>query len=1140
MNHNKTYKMIACLLVMMIAAGFAAPIISLAAISPLPAALNAAHKGGTGSAPFIAAGGEYEAFYAHHGYSPGPEYAHRPQVTSKSVFSAIGAEDRQGGVECADTRNALGYTGLKPESYDSVFMFNLDKSAPGDIGFTITHLEYYNAVTRKTDDIDMKIVITGWDKDASLAYHYAYLNKSPALSTRMTGISEVTVREYYYVHSDTARFTTPYSVYTNLTITDIDARQYFGLKTLNGSMKNIYAEEDTALGYLKTNGYYCFRDLSGVLTNASMDNYNRYAAGYSYSSSAIEYAFGQAVANHTIYGVGQSALDMPSVRSVDVVFEKTVSDSDETGGKSNTLANAKEGFIYELTARIPSGMDKSQYFNKFEITDRIDSCLKIDAVRIRRNGANVVEGRFSTTVSGNDVKVAAAANTLADDWFYGGYGRDDMSYTVSLSVRLREDITDDSLREHGHFTVDGKMVKIPNEGVLTVDKDEQKDKAVTQIPVPDLEISKVCAEDEFQVGEDIPYTISVRHSPESGGTATDVTIEDTDFPEGLSIDPESLSISGVASAGKSVQAVKGGITVKIDELALGETAVITFTAKADKSLNGEMVANTARLTALGMREDKFDSELLYINSPKLEVTKSSKEGEVKLGEPIHYIADVRNINEGTFMRDVLFSDEITVSGINLLPESIALYRIDGPPSDSQPELTQIDPSKYELSVSGGKFSIRPKNPINLGWQVDPTVPASSATGKFDANTYKSLDLYYGIRIVYTAIATGEGLQNTEVKNVAISPSRENSKGEVVNEDPDIPSGGGNAEHGIAISGPKLILEKSSSLNEYSLGDTAQYTLHVTQSHEGHVAKNVSVSDRLDTNCAAIDPGSIRVKKGGADITSECAVNVTGPALFIETRQNLRFMETITVTYSVPLDDEALLDKTLKNKAEAWADNVPSEYADNEIKVLNPALLNIIKTPGAAVFKPGDIIGYQLNVTLDASSAADAENVVLEDRIQRAGATLVKESIAVMFNGNEITTSCAIEAGASGFRIETKRTLGKKDILEASYSVIADDDESLSDSPIGNVAVVNADNSPQAMDEAEVAPFDPLAEENIKAMEEAFNSMEARDNTGPGAKGHGLSPKTGDQFPLIGLIIVMAAVTTALIAFVIKRVRLSKK
>lgn len=408
------------------------PISSFAELSPLPEEAQKANEGGPGSAAFISAGGKYESFWNHHGYTPGDEYAHRLQVTPDTKYAPIGTEDRPGGMECVETRNDAGYFGLTPSSYSSIYMFNAKTATPGTIGMSIKNLKYYNAVTNKTDIIDMEFVITGWDVDTSKTYSYIFPHKSPMVSMNMAGIYEITVKESYYWHDD-ANTKRPYDIYGNKTITDIDGGQYFGLKALDGgTVKNIYLDNHSVLSYRRVSGYYTFKETAGNLAWPTEATYNRYAAGYSYHAPAIEYVFGQRATGGSIFGIGQNAMDMPTASPDDVMFGKWVTDSDETNMKSNTLQNSAEVYTYNLTALIPAGMDETQYFSKFEFSDELDSCLSVESVSVKRNGADVAAGRYNKTVNGNSVKIAFTAAALSDEWFYGGKSLYDTEYTVAI------------------------------------------------------------------------------------------------------------------------------------------------------------------------------------------------------------------------------------------------------------------------------------------------------------------------------------------------------------------------------------------------------------------------------------------------------------------------------------------------------------------------------------------------------------------------------------------------------------------------------------------------------------------------------------------------------------------------------------
>jgi fimbrial isopeptide formation D2 family protein len=462
--------------------------------------------------------------------------------------------------------------------------------------------------------------------------------------------------------------------------------------------------------------------------------------------------------------------------------DKTVTDSDESAVTGNTLNNVLETYHYDVSQRVPVPGGSGKY-TAFLMKDTIESCLEVTGVRVYMDGATDVTTRFRSAGTGNAVVMAATAEALADASFYGH------TYTLRIDVKLRTDVSEATLRAHGHYTDGDSTLEFVNTGRVAIGDgpDIETGEVTTRVPVPDLLIEKSVDVYENQVGDTYRYTIKVSHSANSAGDAADVRIWDCDLPAGVSV--SGIAVTGVQSAGKSITATPGGFEFYCDVLRKGETAVIAFDAQADRTLNGTVIENVAHVTSFAdtggdPSHPKSDGAEVYINSPKLLVEKTvqSDTREIVNGSEIHYRYTITNTNPGTFMRDVVTYDSITQAGVRLLPGTIAV----------QDSAGRLITGRCDITVSGNSFTVEPAEPYDIGY-FDGIVPPKTL-GRDPSFppvlvTYGALLIETSMTVSYSVNVTNADLIGESVTNLATAPTRDNTNGDPIKQDDEIPSGG---------------------------------------------------------------------------------------------------------------------------------------------------------------------------------------------------------------------------------------------------------------------------------------------------------------------------------------------------------------
>ncbi|MDR0520128.1 MAG: isopeptide-forming domain-containing fimbrial protein [Clostridiales Family XIII bacterium] len=467
---------------------------------------------------------------------------------------------------------------------------------------------------------------------------------------------------------------------------------------------------------------------------------------------------------------------------------KEVSDSDENLSLSIITSNATEPFMFTVSQYATANASGSIRYSSFVFADQVEECLAVEEVKVYQDGLSTdVSGSFDIT-STNDVRASAKASALQSAAFYGH------EYTVMIKARFRTDVNEATLRAHGHYTDSDRSLLYMNQGTVSVNgrPSVQTNIVGVKARVPDLSIEKTVTPYENQVGDAFRYTVKVKHTATSAGEAANVRIWDCDLPVNVSI--SGITVSGLSTQGKSIAEAKGGFEMRADVIKLSETAVISFDVSAPKELNGTIITNTALVSSFSdtsgdWTAPKSDSAEVYINSPKLNVEKTAQTdgGKIEKGDEIHYKAVITNINRGTFMRDCIFFDEITQAGVELIPGSITVR-------NSQNKLLT---NRCDITVSGNAFTIEPEAPLNIAYE-DMVVPPKELGRKQGfqsvAADYAGLALENRVTVTYSVNISNPDLIEGDIVNIFVSPSRPNTNGDVIKDDPDIPSGGDEDEH----------------------------------------------------------------------------------------------------------------------------------------------------------------------------------------------------------------------------------------------------------------------------------------------------------------------------------------------------------
>ena len=703
--------------------------------------------------------------------------------------------------------------------------------------------------------------------------------------------------------------------------------------------------------------------------------------------------------------------------------EKTVSDSDETNVKKNTVRSLADDWTYSITQKIAKNADEK--YASFAFKDSIEQCMKINSVKVKADNGKDVTSWFDVSTVGNEVK-ATLKNPGSNDEFYKNN-----SYTMEINVKMDvpENATEEQLKslrdrwkEHGHYTEDQKIVKeyntayveVNGQNVITNKPETEVQLSTNEKNEPGLAIKKSVNRYEHQVNDVVHYMVKVSNTNEKADTAYFI-IKDTSLPDSMAFDFSSVKVSGIDEKDYTIEQSGNGWILKSKgdyALPYGKTITVEYDAKALVASNGTVVDNTAITTAAGIPEMK-DQQQVYINSPKLQVIKKAPGTKYKVGDTVGYNVTITNINAGTFMRDIVLKDLVKTEGLEIKEGSVAVL-VGGKNVTSNLDIS------YENDGTG--FTI--KTPYNL---KNSDIPCIGIT------PYKDMDHWTDkIVVTYDATITDKAALATDLENVFTAPATPNTNGDTIKDDDTIPSGGGEDTEDIKMKAPALEITKKSNKSQYAIGEVATYTLTVKQTKENLTANNVVITDKFaQEDGMTYDADSMEVKLNKEDITKDCKITVEGNNFKIETGKNISDEDKLEVSYKVSFSKTG----EYTNTAVSTSDNTNEDQATNVIEVTNVTPeLSINKSSDKTEYAVGNTGIYTLTVK-QTKADATAKNVTVKDQfVQEDGITINAESMNVSLNGTDITKDCKIVTNQNNFTIETGKDLSSKDELLVSYNV----------------------------------------------------------------------------------------------------------
>ncbi len=562
-----------------------------------------------------------------------------------------------------------------------------------------------------------------------------------------------------------------------------------------------------------------------------------------------------------------------------------------------------------------------------------------------------------------------------------------------------------------------------------------KDTTTVYINSPRLQIVKKADSDEYEIGDNVSYTIDVVNT-HKGTIARNLVFTDKLETKGVEFLTGTIALydtngyelrEGTDLAGEDDYTK----TAKVDEFILRSdkhlvvdgnydlydleagknpeeqgtwnppyvnvTSETKMTIKydmkiTDKDLAGKEILNTA--TAVSDEALKVTTDETVIpDGPNPKVEKEIDNASPVVGKDVTFTLTFTNPNQNTTAEDIQITDALDQTGI------VTIY------ADS-------------MSVKLNNEDVTDQMKINYNETMDG----------FDIDTGLDLTEDDTLVVTYRAKVLPEA-GDVELMNTA-GVSCSNNPEWKYDSVPFIP------EKKV----PKLAIEKTSDKDTYQVGDTGHYTVTVTQTTEDMTAKQVVIKDALQVEGAKIQVDTIKLYFNDVEITpAKITSDVYGYT--IETGKDLTDQDSLKVTYDVFFESGRLNGQTVPNTAKAKAENTETE-TDREVpltpvgdgleakKEADPA--------GGTVVKAGDTIQY--TITVKNISDQEKTNVLIRDAIPEL-TTYVEGSGGELFTIDEqpyvrfvIPSIAAGEAQQVSFSVTINEEATEDDVIKNTAQV----------------------------------------------------------------------------------------------------------
>ncbi|EHQ8834392.1 isopeptide-forming domain-containing fimbrial protein [Enterococcus faecalis] len=409
------------------------------------------------------------------------------------------------------------YVNMPPKKWDGKIGLDTTKAKKGQ-----SWIRYNNVGT--ADDgtvIDLKITIQDWKpfistiNGTSVTNNMIAFNNVSSIGVYQSAFDYVKYTWQYMEHgTDKEKVVSGYFTYD-----DIDNLQgiTFGKETYN-RIDSLYVPTDQSIIKYKEekDGGITFFDGADQPLDDYLDPRGVFTFLYS-DSSSFDFTYSEDFAtreknsgrpippnNNNQYAYfGYSAKKI--LPTAPLIPTKTVTDSDETTVKENTLTGLGETYTYTITHKVPDEI-ADFYYSNYEMQDElIPELERVSDVKVTDEAGKDVTDKFEAKHEGNLVKMVAKADVLKTADFYNH------EYKFNFQTKIREGASLDK------YLVDGKL-QIPNKAkMIQNNKEVPTDETHTTVTPTDPSIAKKILEGDkevdltsVKVGDEVTFKLDVQ------------------------------------------------------------------------------------------------------------------------------------------------------------------------------------------------------------------------------------------------------------------------------------------------------------------------------------------------------------------------------------------------------------------------------------------------------------------------------------------------------------------------------------------------------------------------------------------------------------------------------------------------------
>lgn len=471
----------------------------------------------------------------------------------------------------------------------------------------------------------------------------------------------------------------------------------------------------------------------------------------------------------------------------------------------------------------------------------------------------------------------------------------------------------------------------------------------TVLKEPVFYVDKSCDDYEWEVGDTIHFKVVYKQTVPNAQSRN--TIVSDNLPEYLELKAETVKAYGVKDL-PPVEVNANEWSIDFDKFNYGDELVVEYDAVVRQSGNGKEIINNAGIHANNAM-DEDDPEEIYANTSNVEIDKSVDRYEGYVGSSdrdpgfFEYTVKVRNTQEGTVANNVVITDDS-------LPEGMKVGRN----NDGSMMIMSLKENGAEVAMD--KIQDRYEGTLaDFQYRVGEDEGQSNRDGDFVHDQTKTVTPEWEIN------PEGTGWQMTidhlnygqEIEIVYRAYPEDTVSGWEIENEADVTADNSQPDDDTAVvwvNQPHFAIDKQASNDHFQVNDEILYSVKVTNTTPGTLARNVVISDLAHTAGVELLHDTIKVYDSrGEDITDSCTISYKNnpfdaETFIVETHRDLvaGMTDEMVDLYEQLMDctDEASFNEVLAKIKQAIEDGKGANH-ESATEVI----------PGRPVWRDGGIV-----------------------------------------------------------------------------------------------------------------------------------------------------------------------------------------